>query len=153
MHVNSFIDDNIFDLAHLNEGGDFTPRGVARGHLDAQRADNQEGLVIHLHKVNVQHHAQEGDENSPGQNSRVLCEEEHRVSQQPHAAGVHHHLTDGDFRGAHSELAAEAGVLLAVQRDGFTTDVCVFFVLHCVRSKNDVKGQERRACRLQLASS
>lgn len=108
--------------------------------------------MVHLHKVNVQHHPQEGDENSTGQNGSVLCEEEHDVSQQPHAAGVNHHLPDGDFRRAHRELAAEAGVLLAVQRDFFTTDVDVFLVLHCMCTKNDVKGEEMRACRKNTAS-
>lgn len=34
-HVNSFIDDDILDLAHLNESGYLAARGIAGGHLDA----------------------------------------------------------------------------------------------------------------------
>lgn len=44
-----------------------------------------------------------------------LCEEEHGVCYKPNRAGVHHHLTDGHFGGADSELSAEAGVTLTIQ--------------------------------------
>lgn len=73
-HVNSFTDDNILDLAHLDETGDLTARGVAGGQLDAQGANEEEGLVVYFHKVDVKHHADEGDEYSAGQNSCVLRE-------------------------------------------------------------------------------
>lgn len=79
MHVNSFIDDNILDLAHLNECGGLAAWGVAGGHLNAQGANDEQGLVVNFHKVDVKHHPDQGDEYSTGQNSRVLCEEEHGV--------------------------------------------------------------------------
>lgn len=86
--------------------------------------------MVHLHKVDVKHHPDEGDEDGAGQNSCVLCDEEHCVRHQPHGAGVHHHLADGHFGGADSELPAEAGVTLTVQRYSFTADVRERFVLH-----------------------
>lgn len=80
-HVNGFIDDNILDLAHLNEGGSLPTWGVAGGHLNAQGADNKQRLVVYLHKVDVEHHANQGDEYGRGENSCVLQErEEFRVT-------------------------------------------------------------------------
>lgn len=73
-HINSFIDDDVFDLAHLNERGDLAARRVAGGHLDAKGADDEEGLVVHLHEVDVEHHTNEGDEYGAGEDSRVLQE-------------------------------------------------------------------------------
>lgn len=75
-HVNGFVDDNILDLVHLNEGGGFSARGVAGGHLDAQGADDQQGLVVYLHKVDVKSHADQSDEDSAGQDSCVLQNKE-----------------------------------------------------------------------------
>lgn len=71
-HVNSFIYDNIFDLAHLNESSDLTTWGVCGGHLDAQGAYDKQGLVVHLHKVDVEHHASQSDEDSTRENCCVL---------------------------------------------------------------------------------
>lgn len=130
MHVNSFIDDDILNLAHLDECGGLTAWRVAGGQLYAQGADDEQSLVVDLHKVDVKHHANQGDEYSTGENGCVLCEEEHRVCKQPDTAGVHQHLTDGHFGDADSELPAEAGVTLTVQRDGFTTDISEGFLFH-----------------------
>lgn len=71
-HVNSFIDDNILDLAHLNERGCLTAWGEVGGHLNAQGADDKQRLVVYLHKVDVKHHANQGDEYGTGQDSCVL---------------------------------------------------------------------------------
>lgn len=91
--------------------------------------------MVHLHKVDVKHHADQGDEYSAGQNSSVLCEEEHGVCEKPHRAGVRHHFAYGHFGGADSELPAKAGVTLTVQRYGFATDVGEGFVLHHTRTQ------------------
>lgn len=136
MHVNSFIDDNILDLAHLNECGGLTAWGVAGGNLNAQGADDKQSLVVHLYKVDVKHHANQGDEDSTGQDSCVLCEEEHDVRQQPNTAGVRHHFADRHFGGADSELPAKAGVTLTVQGYGFAVDVSEGFVFHHERHTN-----------------
>lgn len=136
MHVNGLIDDNILDLAHLDEGGGLAAWRVAGGQLYAQRADDEQGLVVYLHKVDVKHHAGQGDEYSTWQNSCVLCEEEHSVRQQPHTAGVHHHLTHGHFGDAHSELPAEAGVTLTVQRYGFAINIRERLIFHHERDRN-----------------
>lgn len=65
-----------------------------------------------------------------------LCEEEHGVCQEPNTAGVHHHFADGHFGGADSELPAQAGVTLTVQRYGFAINVSEGFILHYERNKN-----------------
>lgn len=114
MQVNSFVDNDIFDLAHLDESGDLATRCVAGGQLDAQGANDEKSLVVHLHKVDVKHHTDEGEEYSAGENRCVLREEEHSISQQPHGASVHHHLTDGHLGGTNSELPAKAGVSPAI---------------------------------------
>lgn len=130
MHINSFIDDDILDLAHLDERGGLTAWGEAGGQLYAQGVDDNQGLVVYLHKVDVKHHANQGDEYGTGQNSCVLCEEEHGVCQKPNRAGEHQHLTDGHFGDADSELPAQAGVTLTVQRNGFAINISEGFVLH-----------------------
>lgn len=71
-HVNSFIDDNILDLAHLNERGCLPAWGEAGGHLNAQGADDQQRLMVYLHKVDMEHHANQGEQDGPGQDSCVL---------------------------------------------------------------------------------
>lgn len=71
-HVNSFVDDDILDLVHLNERGGLSARGVSGGHLDAQGANDKQGLVVDLHKVDVKCHADQGDEDGSGQDSCVL---------------------------------------------------------------------------------
>lgn len=76
-HVNSFIDDNILDLVHLNEGGGLSARGIAGGYLDAQGSDDQQGFMVYLHKVDVKRHADQGDEDGTGQDSCVLQNREH----------------------------------------------------------------------------
>lgn len=76
-HVNSFVDDNILDFVHLNEGGGFSAGGVAGGHLYPQGADDQQGLVVDFHKVDVKRHADQGDEDGTGQDSCVLQNREH----------------------------------------------------------------------------
>lgn len=130
MHVNGLIDDDILDLAHLDKRGGLTARGVAGGQLNAQRADDEQRLVVNLHKVDVKHHADQGDEDGAGQDGCVLGEEEHGVSQQPHAAGVHHHFADGHFGGADGELPAQTGVTLTVQSYAFAVNVGESFFLH-----------------------
>lgn len=91
--------------------------------------------MVYLHKVDVKHHSHQGDENSTRQNSCVLREEKHRVGDEPHRAGVHHHLTDGHFRRANSELSAKTGVILTGQRYGFAIDVSEGFIFHRKRKK------------------
>lgn len=76
-HVNGLVDGNILDLVHLNECSGLTAWGVAARHLNAQRANDKQGLVFYLHKVDVKHHANQGDEYSTGQNSCILQEKEH----------------------------------------------------------------------------
>lgn len=71
-HVYSFIDHNVLDLAHLNKCGCFPAWGVAGRYLDPQGADDKQRLVVHLHKVDVQHHANQGDEYSCRQDGSVL---------------------------------------------------------------------------------
>lgn len=147
MHVNCFIDDYVLDLAPLDESGGLAARGVAGGQLNAQGPDDEQGLVVHLHKVDVKHHADQGDENGTGQDSGVLREEEHCVRYEPHAAGVHHHLADGHFGGADDELPAEAGVALTVQRYGFPINVREGVVSHDARDQRTgrvKKTRERR---------
>lgn len=70
-----------------------------------------------------------------------LREEEHDVRHQPHAAGVHHHLTDGHLGGADRELPAQARVTLAVQGYGFAADVGEGLVLHHERGRNRERGR------------
>lgn len=103
--------------------------------MNAQGANDEQGLVVHLHKVDVKHHANQGDEYSTRQNSCVLCEEEHDVCQEPNTAGVHHHFADRHFRGADSELSAKAGVTLTVQRYGFAINISEGFIFHYERNK------------------
>lgn len=107
MHVDSFIDDNVLYSAHFDEACVLPARCVAGAHLDPQGADHQQGLMVDLHKVNVKHHSNQGNDYGAGQYCSVVGEEEHGVGEQPHEAGVHHHLTDGHLRGAHCELCAE----------------------------------------------
>lgn len=71
-HINSFVDDNILDRAHLNELGGLAAWGVAGGHLNAQGADDEQRLVVHLHEVDVKHHAEQGDQYGAGQDGSVL---------------------------------------------------------------------------------
>lgn len=71
-HVYSFVDDDVLDLAHLNKFGRFPTRGVAGRHLDSQGANDQQRLVVNLHKVDVEHHANQGDDYSCWQDSCVL---------------------------------------------------------------------------------
>lgn len=75
-HINSLIDDNILDLAHLYEGCGLVARGVVGGQLDAQGADDEQRLVVHLHETDVNHHADQRDEYGTGQNGCVLQERE-----------------------------------------------------------------------------
>lgn len=75
-HVNGLVDDNVLDLAHLDEGGGLAAGRVAGRQLDAQGADEQQGLVVHLHQVDVQHHAHQGDDDGTGQDCSVLQETE-----------------------------------------------------------------------------
>lgn len=96
--------------------------------------------MVHLDKVNVQHHSSQGDEYRTGQNSCVLCKEEDGVSDQPYAAGVHDDIPDGHFGGADRELLAEAGVILTVQGNTFTLYIREGFVLHRSRVRYDEKG-------------
>lgn len=56
-HVDGFVNDDVFDPAHLDEGGALPARGVSRGQLDAERADDQQRLMVHLYKVDVQEHS------------------------------------------------------------------------------------------------
>lgn len=75
-HVNRFIDDNVLDLAHLNESGRLPSWGVAGGHLYADGANDKQGLVVYLNEVDVKHHAHQGDEYGAGEYSSVLQERE-----------------------------------------------------------------------------
>lgn len=107
MHVDSFIDNNVLYFAHLYEACVLSARGITRGQLNTQGTNHKQGLVVYLHKVNVKHHSNQGNDYGAGQYCSVIGEEEHGVGKNPHEAGAHHHLTDGDFRGANSELRAE----------------------------------------------
>lgn len=82
-HVNGFIDDNVLDPVHLDEGGGLTAGGIAGGQLNSQGADDQQGLVVHLHKVDVKGHTHQGDEDGTGQDSRVLHKREHAHMEKP----------------------------------------------------------------------
>lgn len=97
MHINSLIDDNVLDFAHLNESCGLAAGGVAVGDLDAQRANDQERLMIHLHKVDVKHHPHQRNEDRHGENGRVLSEEKQSVCNEPHGAGGAHHFPKRHF--------------------------------------------------------
>lgn len=71
-HINSLVDDNVFQLAHLNEGRAFSSRCVRWRQLDAERADYEKGLMVHLHKVNMNHHPSQREEDGTRQDSSVL---------------------------------------------------------------------------------
>lgn len=71
-HINSLVDDNVFQLAHLDKSRAFSSRGVRRGQLDTQRADYEKSLVVHLHKVNMNHHPNQREDDGTRQDCRVL---------------------------------------------------------------------------------
>lgn len=93
-HVNSFVDDDILDLVHLNERGGLSARGVTGGHLNAQGANDQQGLVVYLHKVDVKCHANQGDEDGTGQDSCVLQNREraHMETSLEEFRSILHHI-------------------------------------------------------------
>lgn len=71
-HVYSLVNDNVLDLAHLYKPGGFSTWGVAGRHLNAQGADDEQRLVVNLHKVDVEHHANQGDDDGCWQDGCVL---------------------------------------------------------------------------------
>ena len=73
-HVDSFIDYNVLYFAHLDEACVLSARGIAGGQLNTQGTNHKQGLMVYLHKVNVEHHSNQGNDYGAGQYCSVLKE-------------------------------------------------------------------------------
>lgn len=50
--------------------------GVTRRHLATQGTNDEQRLMVHLHKVDVNHHTDQGDDYGTGENGCVLERDE-----------------------------------------------------------------------------
>lgn len=86
--------------------------------------------MVYLHKMNMDHHSNQCDDDGTGKNRSVLCEEENNVGKQPHGAGVHHNSTYRHFSRTDCEFSAKARVTLTFQGYGFAVNVGKNLIFH-----------------------